>query len=248
MQDNHDVWNNSMDLAGITNGGIVGFKYFGFGGLAQATKGLPAFAGTQTGDGTVLNLNLTSGGQGAFKVHVMLDGPYANSTWNGREIAVIEVPADAPRVATNYQVAVPAVEGLTGKHAIYLVADGPEITQPERPQWGGRRQQRPQGLFDLHGIGFSKEGATCERPRVPQMTITVDGQRLNIPATPIYGTNANGYMECNHYQVYGKLTGSSKLSAQCDDPTVSISVSPIVEGRATVKATWNGVTKIYLIN
>ena len=31
MQDNHDVWNNSMDLAGITNRGIIGFKYFGFG-------------------------------------------------------------------------------------------------------------------------------------------------------------------------------------------------------------------------
>ena len=32
MQDNHDVWNNHMDLAGITNRGVVGFKYFGFGG------------------------------------------------------------------------------------------------------------------------------------------------------------------------------------------------------------------------
>ena len=50
MQDNHDVWNNSMDLVGITNGGIVGFKYFGFGGLAAATKGLKAFEGTKAGD------------------------------------------------------------------------------------------------------------------------------------------------------------------------------------------------------
>ena len=31
MQDNHDVWDNNMDLAGITNRGVVGFKYFGFG-------------------------------------------------------------------------------------------------------------------------------------------------------------------------------------------------------------------------
>lgn len=39
MQDNFDNWDNNMDLAGITNGGVVGFKYFGFGGLAHDTKG-----------------------------------------------------------------------------------------------------------------------------------------------------------------------------------------------------------------
>ena len=111
MQDNHDVWNNSMDLTGITNGGIVGFKYFAFGGLAKDTKGLKAFEGTKAGDNTMLNLNLTSGGNGAFKIHVMLDGAYNNEVWNGREIAVIDIPADAPRTAKTYQVAVPAVEG-----------------------------------------------------------------------------------------------------------------------------------------
>ena len=83
MQDNHDIWNNSMDLAGITNGGIVGFKYFGFGGLAADTKGLKAFEGTKTGDGTILCLNLTHGGHGAFKIHVRLDDP-----WNGQEITM----------------------------------------------------------------------------------------------------------------------------------------------------------------
>ena len=83
MQDNFDVWNNNMDVAGVTNGGIVGFKYFGFGGLAQGQKGLKAFEGTLPGEGTRLDLYLTPGGHGAFKIHVMLDGPYANSTWNG---------------------------------------------------------------------------------------------------------------------------------------------------------------------
>ena len=117
MQDNFDVWNNSMDLAGITNKGIVGFKYFGFGGLAQDTNGLKAFKGVQKGDGAALNLHLTPGGHGAFKIHVLLDNP-----WNGQEIAVVNVPAGAQRSAQMYQVAVPAVEGLTGKHAIYLVA------------------------------------------------------------------------------------------------------------------------------
>ena len=94
MQDNHDVWNNSMDLAGINNKGIVGFKYFGFGGLATTTKGLPAFAGIQKGDKAMINLNLTSGGRGAFKIHVMLDDP-----WKGKEIATFNIPADAPKSA-----------------------------------------------------------------------------------------------------------------------------------------------------
>ena len=249
LQDNHDVWNNSMDLAGITNKGIIGFKYFGFGGLAQDTKGVKAFDGARSGDGTTLNLNLTPGGHGAFRIHVMLDGPYDNKVWNGREIAVIDVPADAPRKAGTWQVAVPDVEGLTGKHAIYLVAEGPEVKVPERPRWGNpRAPQRPEGLFDLHGIGFSKTGTTCERPVVPTVAITCDGQLLNIPSTPLYSTNANGYMGNDHYQVYGRITDGSQLKVTVSDPQVKVEVSPIVEGRATVRCTWQGKTKIFLIN
>ena len=245
MQDNHDVWNNSMDLAGITNGGIVGFKYFGFGGLAAATKGLKPFAGIQKGDGAMLNLNLTTGGHGAFKIRVRLD-----DAWKGKEIAVLDIPADAPKAAMTYQVAVPDVEGLTGKHAIYLVADGPEVKAPERPRWGGPRgPQRPQGLFDLHGIGFSKAGEVLEAPQVPQVTITIDGQALVIPQNPIWFTNLNGYAEANHYQVYGKLSDKDcVIKASSNIPGVKFEISKIVEGRATVTATYNGKTKVYLIN
>jgi hypothetical protein len=244
MQDNHDVWNNSMDLAGITNGGIVGFKYFGFGGLAQDTKGLKAFEGTQAGDGTILYLNLTSGGNGAFKIHVRLDNP-----WSGQEITVFDIDADGARTPKLYMKNVPAVEGLTGKHAIYLVAEGPDIKAPERPRWGGPRgPQRPQGLFDLHGIGFAKAGVSISAPCVPQVTIMADGQKLVIPATPIRFTNLNGYTDQTRYQVYGKLTDSSKIIATSSNPEVKFEVSPIVEGRATVKATYNGLTKIFLIN
>ena len=254
MQDNYDVWDNNMDLAGIINRGIVGFKYFGFGGLEKDTKGVKAFVGAQKGDGTMLNVNLTPGGHGAFKIRVMLDGPYANETWKGQEIAVIDVPADAPRVAKNYQVAVPAVEGLKGKHAIYLVVEGPEIQQPQqnnnRQGWGGRQQQpqRPVGLMDLHGIGFSKTGTVCERPAVPVVTITADGQKLNLPTTPIRFTNANGLSDAIRYQAYGPLKKGTVLKATADQPGVSFEISPIVEGRATVKCTYKGVQKIYLIN
>ena len=244
MQDNHDIWNNSMDLAGITNGGIVGFKYFGFGGLAADTKGLKAFEGTKTGDGTILCLNLTHGGHGAFKIHVRLDNP-----WNGQEITVFDIAADEARNPKLYLKNVPAVEGLSGKHAIYLVAEGPDIKAPERPRWGGPRgPQRPQGLFDLHGIGFTKAGVSMSAPSVPQVTIMADGQKLVIPTTPIRFTNLNGYTDQTRYQVYGKLTDSSKIIATSNNPEVKFEVSPIVEGRATVKATYNGLTKIFLIN
>ena len=252
MQDNHDVWNNSMDLAGIQNGGIVGFKYFGFGGLDKDTKGVKAFEGTKAGDKTTIGLNLTPGGKGAFKIHIKLDNP-----WKGLEIGVIDVPAAAERRSSMYYAAVPAVEGLTGKHAIYLVVDGPEIKQPEqpqgRPQFGGRRgpqqPQRPQGLFDLHGISFSK-GADHTAPMVPEVTITVDGKKLNIPAQPIMSTNANGYTECNHYQLYAPLKADSKIgvTSNATKGAISYDHSRIVDGRATVKVTYNGKEKIFLIN
>lgn len=243
MQDNHDIWNNSMDLAGITNTGIVGFKYFGFGGLKADTKGIKVFKGISKGDGATLNLNLTPGGHGAFKIHVRLDNP-----WKGEEIAVLDIPADAPRTAKIYQVSTPAVEGLTGKHAIYLVADGAEIEAPIRPQWGPRRPQRPQGLFDLHGIGFSKAGEKFEAPVVPQVNIEVDGQKLVMPTTPIRFTNLNGYTDQTRYQVYGKMSDNSNIVATSDVPEVKFEISKIVEGRATIKATYNGLTKIFLIN
>ena len=182
----------------------------------------------------------------------MLDGPYANDTWKGQEIGVIEVAADAPKEAKTYQVAVPAVEGLKGKHAIYLVAEGPEVEQPQRnrPPFGGRQMQpqRPEGLFDLHGIGFSTSSTTCTPPVVPTVTITVDGQRLNLPSTPIRGTNANGYTDVTHYQTYAPMKEGSVIKATASDPAVSITVGKIVDGRASVKCTYNGQDKVYLIN
>ena len=251
MQDNHDVWNNSMDLAGITNKGVVGFKYFGFGGVEKDTKGVKAFEGTNKGDGTMLNLNLTPGGKGAFRIHVMLDGPWANDVWKGREIATIDVPGDAPRTPKVYQVAVPDVEGLKGKHAIYLVAEGPEVEQPAnpRPRFGGPQQpQRPQGLFDLHGIAFTKQGVACVPPIVPTVTITVDGKQVRLPNIPERSSNTNGYTDYSHYQVYAPVKANSVIKATASDPAVTIKISQIVDGRASVKCTYKGLEKIYLIN
>ena len=249
MQDNHDVWNNSMDLAGIQNGGIIGFKYFGFGGLAQDTKGCKAFEGIKKGDNPHLYLNLTYGGKGAFKIHVKLDDP-----WKGKEIGLIYVGDKTPtNQAVTISHLVPDVEGLTGKHAIYLVAEGPDIKEPEqpqgRPQWGRRPQepQRPQGLFDLHGIGFTKTEAKPVNS-VPKVTITADGKKLNIPEKPIMSTNQNGYTECNHYQLYAPRKAGTKIEAQASDPNVKIEIIHGKDCRATVKATYQGVSKYFLIN
>jgi hypothetical protein len=75
-----------------------------------------------------------------------------------------------------------------------------------------------------------------------------DGQRLNIPSTPIFCSNANGETDLTRYQVYGLLKADSKIMVTTSDPSITVSVSPIVEGRATVKCSYQGKEKIYLIN
>ena len=93
-----------------------------------------------------------------------------------------------------------------------------------------------------------KTGMSLKAPQVPQVTIMADGQKLVIPTTPIRFTNLNGYTDQTRYQVYGKLGEGSRLTATSNNPGVKFEISPIVEGRATVKATYNGLTKIFLIN
>ena len=78
--------------------------------------------------------------------------------------------------------------------------------------------------------------------------IYADGVKLIVPESPIFTSQTNAYMECNRYQVYGKLDKSSTLKATANDPAVKFEISSIVDGRATIKATYNGKTKIYLIN
>ncbi len=252
MQDQRDVWNNSMDLAGLKNGAIVGFKYFGFGGLAKDTKGCKAFEGTKKGDETRIELDITEGTGQPYTIRVMLDGPYDNSTWKGKEIAKFEIKDAQRGRRITHGIKVPQVEGLTGKHAIYLVVEGPEVQQPEQPRWGGRQQgpQRPQGLLDLHGIAFCSQpkAKNSVAPKVPQVKITVDGSNLVMPNAPLLSTNQNGYTMNNHYQVYGRLTDKSVIKATADDSSVKFEIGKIVDGRATVKAVWNGVEKVFLIN
>jgi hypothetical protein len=48
--------------------------------------------------------------------------------------------------------------------------------------------------------------------------------------------------------VYGPLKASTKLAATSDVPGVKFQISPVTDGRATVKATYQGKEKIFLIN
>lgn len=230
LQDNYDVWNDGMDLKDITSGGIVGFKYFGFGGLDKDDKGVKAFRGTLAGDGTRLLLNLTPDCKKAFRIRVMLDGPYANDAWNGQEIGVVEVPAGTTAEARDYEVALPAVEGLKGKHAVYLVAEGDDCK------------------FTLHGIGFAKPGMPCKRPEVPSVAIFADGKKLNIPAEPIRCSNANGLVDAIRYQIYAPLKPDTKLDVKSTHSGVKTEIGQITDGRATIKCSYNGCDKLYLIN
>ena len=60
MQDSWDIWDNNMPLVNVQNGNIIGYKYFGFGGLDKDQKGLKAFAGAKPGNKTAFNLFLDS--------------------------------------------------------------------------------------------------------------------------------------------------------------------------------------------
>jgi hypothetical protein len=252
MQDNHDVWNNSMDLAGLQGGSIIGFKYFNFEGLAQDSKGVKAFRGFNKQNVNSFNVHITTeGGEETFKIHVKLDDPY-----KGREIAVIDDFNTKEKVTRDNSVLLSdeveeLLASLKGKHAIYLVVEGPEVKQPEQPQrgpWGARQQQsqRPKGLFTLHGIGFT--AGDSQMPVVPEVTITVDGKKLNIPEKPIMATNANGYTEANHYQLYAPMKAGSVIKATATNKKVAFEIGAITDGRATVKATYDGQTKFFLIN
>ena len=177
MQDSWDIWDNSMPLVNVQSGNIIGYKYFGFGGLAKDQKGLKAFAGAKPGNKTAFNLFLAPKTANAFKVNVWLDGPWDNATWKGKKIGEINVPANAPQEVTKFTVDVASsVENLKEKHAIFLVAEGSE----------------PGALCDIVGLGFSSDKVKIVRPVPPTVSIKVNGQAINLPATPVRSTNANG--------------------------------------------------------
>jgi len=238
QQDSWDIWDNNMPITGVGNGYIIGYKYFGFGGLKKDNKGLKAFKGTRPGNKTAFNLFLVPKTTSAFKVGIWLDGPWDNDTWKGRKIGEINVPANSPQEITKFTADVSSVvDRLDKKHAIFLVAEGPE----------------QENLFDLAGLGFSSRKNKIVRPVAPSVSIRVNGEPIDLPATPVRSTNANGIVGYDIYEAAFRLpsgtTGIPSVSASASDPAVKVTVMQAESGSGTavVLFDYKGVVKTYRV-
>ena len=237
MQDTWDIWDPNMKV-NMNGGDIVGFKYFGFGGLDKATKGLMPFEGTKPGNGTEFYVSLTPQAPWPVSIDVMLDGPYDNDTWKGKKIGEINVPARLPREKALFKVDVSdAVDGLDGKHAVYLVAKG----APGRP------------AFALNGVGFGKKGDDLVPPSAPEVEIYVNGVALNLPDVPTRSNDINGYTGYDRYDVPVKLSVdkapvvSAKVDSNIDDVKIDIEQPKSAADKAVIHVDYKGKVKTYTL-
>ena len=237
QDDAWDIWDDHMTVSGVANGDMIGYKYFGFGGLNEAKKGLNTFAGTKPGNNTKFNLFLTPKTAGEFKVNIWLDGPWDNVTWKGTKIGEINVPANSAQEITKFTVDVSAaVDHLDKKHAIYLVVEGANAP-----------------LCDIIGLGFSSDSVEISKPIVPTVNIDVGGQAVTLPEFPVRSTNANGICDYDIYEATVQLpTGTDEVPAMtacASDPSVKVTVnSPdTVSDKAVVTFDYKGVVKTYYI-
>lgn len=237
QQDSWDIWDNHASITNVKNGHIIGYKYFGFGGLDKDKLGLKAFKGTQKGNKTAFNLFLTPKTSRTFKVNVWLDGPWDNKVWKGTKIGEIVVPENSAQEVTQFAVDVSQfVDHLDKKHAIFLVAEG-----------------EGEELFDLIGLGFSSKKKKIVRPLVPGINITVNGKSVEMPATPVRSTEENGITGYDLYEVAYELpSGVTELPtvfASATDKKVKIAVTQADSDSRTavVKFDYKGVVKTYKI-
>ncbi len=238
LQDSWDIWDNHMSVTNVENGQIIGFKYFGFGGLDKEQKGLKAFSGTKPGNKTAINLFLTPKTKSAFKVQIWLDGPWDNDIWKGKKIGEINVPANSAQVTTQFAADVSAiVDRLDKKHAIYLVAESAGAG----------------AAFDLIGLGFSSNKKKIVRPIAPTVSLSVNGKAIELPATPVRSTNANGVVGMDLYEATCNLpantTGKPTVSASANDRNVKVAVTQAASttGTAEVKFDYKGMVKTYKV-
>ncbi|WP_207424387.1 hypothetical protein [Desertivirga brevis] len=237
MDDSWDIWDNHMPVSNIKNCSIVGFKYFGFGGLKTAKNGIKPFEGTQKGNQTAFNVFLTPKTSRSFKVNVWLDGPWDNKTWKGTKMGEIIVPAGSKQEARQFSIDVSKfVDHLGEKHAVYLVTEGE----------GG------EALCELQGVGFSSKKKKLVRPIVPIVDIAVDGKSLELPKTPVRSTNENGILGYNIYEVNYSPAAVDRIpviAASASSPSVKVKVTQAttVPGTAIVDFNYNGVVKTYRV-
>ena len=238
QQDSWDIWDNHAPITNVKNGNIIGYKYFGFGGLDKDKLGLKAFEGTKKGKKTAFNLFLTPRTTKAFKVNVWLDGPWDNDTWKGTKIGEINVPANSVHKTTQYTIDVSEfVDNLDKKHAIFLVAESEETSS----------------LFDLIGLGFNSNKKKIVRPIVPTVSIAVNGKEIDLPGTPVRSTNANGITGYDLYETTYNLPPNTveipTILASTSDKNVRIIIAQAesASGTAVVKFDYKGIVKTYKV-
>lgn len=236
QQDSWDIWDNHMPITNVKNGHIIGYKYFGFGGLKKNKNGIMAFKGTQKGNKTAFNLFLKPNTEKSFKVNVWLDGMIDNNTWKGKKIGEIIVPQNAAQNITQFTIDVSKfVDGLDKKHAIYLVAEGND----------------GESLFDLAGLGFSSAKNKIVRPVVPTVNIKVNGEDLKLSETPVRFTRANGNVGYDIYEATYKAASEANsipvVVANASNPEVKVSITQAkdITENAVVKFDYKGVVKTY---
>jgi arabinoxylan arabinofuranohydrolase len=238
LEPTYDIWEDHMPINGIRDGGITGFKYFGFEGLEENDLGLRPYEGTKPGNHTNFNAFIVPRTANEFKINVWMDGPWDNATWNGTKLGEIIVPAGSPQERTKFKLDVSnIVDNLGGKHAIYLVPEG-----------GAN--------FDLIGVGFSSDEVEIEAPKVPQVNISIDGKPVNLPKQPLPCTLENGIVNYDTYQYDHILpAGTTEIpvvtaSASDDKVKITVSQADSVTGTgsvAIVRFDHNGAVKTYRI-
>ena len=236
IQDSWDTWDSHMPLNSVSNGSRFGYKYFGFGGLGEAKKGLQPFEGTAPGNNTMFNLWLTPRTASEVRIDVWLDGPWANDTWKGINMGQIVIPAGSVlNVTERFQLDVSEfVDHLTQKNAIYLVVNGG--TGP---------------LCNIIGLGFSSDKHEIERVVPPSVGIRVNDNPVTIPTSPIFYTDNNGIAFHTRYTVAGaRPAGDVEITASSNDPNVKVMVTQPtatsgLAGAGLVRFFHNGVEKQY---
>lgn len=238
QQDSWDIWDNHAPITNVKNGTIIGYKYFGFGGLEKDKLGIKAFEGTRSGNNTAFNLFIAPKTAKAFKVNVWLDGPWDNATWKGKKIGEIAVPANSKQETTQFSIDVSKfVDHLDKKHAIFLVAEGDDAGN----------------LFDMAGLGFSSKKKKITRPIVPTVSIKVNGKDIELPATPVRSTEQNGITGYNLYETVYKLPAGAAqapaVSASADNKAVKVSITQATSktDEAVVEFDYKGMVKRYKV-
>ena len=244
LQDTWDVWSNEQ-VANVNAGDIIGYKYFGLGGLKKDTKGVPAFDGTTSKMHSSFNVWFKrTAGEGGINIKVMMDGPWKNDVWNGKEIGKIKIPANSPvDKVEKYTIDVSEfVDDVEGKHAIYLVFDAAVDG----------------ALGQFYGCGFSTKVQSLKRPVPPTLTVTIGGKEVTLPETPVRSTEANGIVDNCFYEMDYKLEPGqkSKVAVECLWSTMQFWIDQIKgdEGTAVITAeylypgTTSKQTKVYNIH